>query len=255
MPEPDIKGNQLYSLLETEDSSLTIDENNRGKATLSYQGRWPDAAVLALQISRHPDFPELVRKEVSIERESPSLAKVTINFEGVVTEDPDEPGIVTKYSLRGSTSTEPIESHPKFPGSNGFGGVPLVGAPGVNSDTGAAFDEHGKFLGFMVEKTAREFYPDANRNKAGVRNYLSPGFVYSEDATYDRLAVETIQINMNNLGIIEAANYVHNDLHVANVAQKLVSKTVPFAGSSDEAGNVNEPHLLGNDGLGGGDAA
>lgn len=196
-----LQGNQLYAILESEESEVSVDETNNARAKVTYTGRWPDAATLALSVNVHPEFTALIRKGFSVQRVSPKLAKVVIEFEGVVNEEGDEePAIYTRYTLNGTTSSEPIETHPKFPD---FGGEPETQGTKDTNSKGAMFDELGRFLGFAIDTDDNGYYVDANRNKAGVKSYLGPGFVYSEEATYNRLAVETIALNMNNLGNID----------------------------------------------------
>lgn len=198
-----LRGDQLDDIKEAEVSEVTIDENNRASGRVEFSGKWPEAVNLALSVAAHPDFPALVRKTITVQRDSPMLARITMTFEGVVPGNSEEPGIVTRYSLKGNVSAEPIERHPDFAGEDGFGGVATRGTKAPNAK-GAVYDEAGKFLGFAVEKTPEEFYPDANRVKSGIRSYHMPGFIYEEDATYDKLAVQTIEVNMNNIGKIDS---------------------------------------------------
>jgi len=196
-------GQSLDQIQEAPESSISIDENNVATARVKFTGEWPEALNRALQVDRHPDFNELTRRDIDVNRTDPCLAEVTITFEGVVNESENEPNVRTRYALRGTTQTSPIQAHPKFGGPDGFGGEPIKGTKFTNPETGATFDENGKFIGFAVEGKDDNFYPDENRNKAGIRQYLDPRIVYTERASYNALAVQTIAVNMNNLGNID----------------------------------------------------
>lgn len=197
------KGDQLVSLVEMEDSTLDIDENGQATAKVSYRIKRQFALFAALRVSRHPDYAMLVRKSLTIQNEAPDWAVVTIKFEGVATpESQTEAGIIRKYSVQGTTGTEPIETHENF---STFGGKPPAGKKGTN-DKGATFDETGAFKGFAVEDVDNgiDYYGgDANRNMAGVKSYLAPSVVYTEIRTYNGAARAALTFSLPNLGKID----------------------------------------------------
>ncbi len=191
-------GDQLTTLLESEDSTLTGDGEGVQKAIVTYRGLWPNAVNQVQDITVHPDFPDLLRSTFSAKRVSPEQALITINFEGVVITS--EGGIVRKYSLDGSTGTEPIETHPEFAV---FGGAPFAGVAGPNN-SGAVYDKDGTFKGFAVEPPGIIYYADLNRTRAGVKSFLAPGAIYSEKTTYSSSSIPTAGVlNLTKLGKID----------------------------------------------------
>ena len=206
MPNPSLyatHGDQLVSLNETEDATLDIDENGHAVAKVSYRVKQAYALFAALRVSRHPLYAMLVRKTVSIQHEAPDWAVVSIKFEGVATpESQIEAGVLRKYSVQGTTGTEPIETHENFAA---FGGSPPAGKKGTN-DKGATFDETGIFKGFAVEDVDNgvDYYGgDATRNMAGIRSFLAPSVVYTEIRTYNGAARATLSFSLPNLGKID----------------------------------------------------
>ena len=103
------------------------------------------------------------------------------------------------YSVSGSTSTEPIETHPNF---IGMAGNPLK-APWKN---GAEFiksgqKDAGKFLGF---RTKEEDGSLVVNKKSGVKNYLEGGMIFRQVKTYSSASSgSSLRANMKNLGYID----------------------------------------------------
>ena len=92
------------------------------------------------------------RSSASANREEANFCNVRIAYQGV------PPATNQKtYKTTGSTSSEPIETHPKF---EDFG----------TAANGATFDEDGKFIGFT----------DKSKSKFGVKSYLSGNLLYEE---------------------------------------------------------------------------
>src|SRR5258708_15160175 len=54
---------------------------------------------------------------------------------------------------------------------------------------------------------------------------------------------------MNNLGVVEAANDVHNRIRRSDVAEELAAEALTLARAGDQAGNVDELHRRGNERL------
>ena len=161
-----INGNPLTSLLEIVSATIDVDTENGATATITYNIQWDYALDAALAIATHPDYPALVRENVLIEREEGCIARVTITFKGVVLDlSGDDPK--KSYSLRGTTSQEPIETHIKFTKWSdtepGFGGP---ATPGSTNDQGATFDDKGKFVGFEVPIPTDDnpYYPYASQD-------------------------------------------------------------------------------------------
>jgi len=192
-----INGNPLTSLLEIQDANLTIDRAGGVKSTVVYNIRWELAKDAVMALRNHPYFPELTKDTVSMEREDACIARVSVVFKGTFRDT----GV--SYTVRGSTSGDPIETHPKF--TTDFGGEPPEGG-GTNSK-GAKFDEDGKFLGFVAPKEVdgNKYapYEDLNRVKSGVRSFLNAGFVYTETKIYNSARRAGIDLDANTLGEID----------------------------------------------------
>ena len=68
------------------------------------------------------------------------------------------------------------------------------------------------------------------------------------DIGHDQLQVDDINItdgiggtfHMGNIGVLKAANYMHNGIGGANVAQEFVAKTFALAGALNKTGNIHE---------------
>ena len=56
---------------------------------------------------------------------------------------------------------------------------------------------------------------------------------------------------MDHVVVLEAAHHVHDRVHLANIGQKLVAQPLPLAGPLDQAGDIHELHLGGDDLLAG----
>lgn len=189
-----LNGNQLTALLESVESNINQDINGLRKATVTFTGIWPEAVDQAGFIDTHPDFPALLRTTFSVTKQPPNFAKVTINFEGIIITVGE--GIIRTYQLNGTTNTEPIETHPRFAE---FAGAPNPGAEGPNNK-GAVFDKNGAFKGFAVAGPApTNYYPDVNRDKSGVKSFLSPSVIYAEKRTFNAASIP-------GPGILEVAN-------------------------------------------------
>lgn len=205
MPNYTIVGDALTALVEASESTLQESEDGVQTATLKFHGKWPGIVEQAAALTSHPDFSYLKRTTFNASRsEGAEMATVTVNYKGVpVIVGQPGTGVKKTYSLQGSTNSEPIETHPDFAAGIVFGGFPKNGAEGTNAK-GASFDKDLKFKGFMMEHVAQAFYPDANKNKAGVKSYLAPGTVYSEKAVYT--AIEEIPewvLSGERLGVID----------------------------------------------------
>lgn len=158
MAEPIWKGKIPW-----EDVPYTIefDEFGVASSTIAVQFRFQDATNAVSKIARigtHPNFGYLKRKKATIQREEADLAKATITFEGV----PPNTDIRT-YSLKKSTNTEPISTHPDFD---------TWVEEGIYE-----FDEKGKAV-FVQE--AESSSVGGNQSFAGADSWLVPGAVYSE---------------------------------------------------------------------------
>jgi len=172
----------LDPMIESVESYAELDEKTgETTAVVSFTGIWPGALTSAFDITDHPDIDGLTREMVRVDRLPGTHAKISLTFRGVPDDFPD---VVKTYNLQGSTSTEPIETHPDF---KEFGGTPkIIGQKGTN-DKGARFDEAGKFVGFAVEPAFEDPDPPPfgeDYRKAGVRSFLAASVTYCETAVF-----------------------------------------------------------------------
>lgn len=179
MPESDIiyVGNDMAELLESVPATVDFDEDAIVGAELNYRVKWDSAVSLVQNFKQHPDFPFMTRKSAQITREEAGWSTVKITFEGISDTE-------AKYSVRGTTSTEPIESHPDF---TEFAGKWYDATTWVN---GAEFikkgqKDQGKFLGFRVEDPGEDPPEEGEESnqKAGVKSYLEGGMLFRETLT------------------------------------------------------------------------
>lgn len=160
----------------TEDARHDIEIDRYGVAggTEYYWGPFDQAIGFAIGKVFHPIYPWLRRSKTNITRSDANYCEVRITYGGVPPETDQH-----TYSTSGATSTEPIETHPKFPD---FG----------TSDNGATFDDDGKFTGFT----------DKSNKKYGVKSYLSGNLNFSDTHVIGNLANGN---NLQNLGYIDSA--------------------------------------------------
>lgn len=158
----ELRGNQLTTLVETYPLEVKFNRWGVASSTMNFIMLYNNGAVVGQVAGRkqHPDFAWLKRSNATIRREEADHCAVSITFEGVPPETNEK-----IYSVSGSTSTEPIESHPDFAQ---IGGTPS------NKLNEAQFDEDGKFKGFGVG-------PAGDNPKAGIKSYLVGSLIYQED--------------------------------------------------------------------------
>ncbi len=198
-------GAALASLLEGASCDINYDSFGVASGTMYYSCLWEHATSLVADMKVHPDFNWLIRKSAKITREDANLAKVAITYEGV--QPPPSGGdssvYSVKYSVKGSTSSEPIESHRRF--------IELAGSSQATSQNGAMFEEKENPVGSGLYKFLG-FNPRAVTNgasKAGMRSYYGGSVIFTETkiiprTTYDADAVAS----MENLGYIDTPPHV-----------------------------------------------
>lgn len=179
-------GNTLAQLSETVPASIKLNKYGVAAATLNYTVQYAAAVPLVLLIQQHPVYTFLLRESAEIERDVAGIGNVTINFKGVPpAENPNYPDNKV-YSVRGATSTAPIETHPDFADFAGTPDTPLHGAK-FSTKT----ETLGKFLGFT----------DSMDRKYGVRSFYIPSLVYEETQTKPSSGDTTVV--MSSLGKID----------------------------------------------------
>lgn len=194
-------GNQLFTLVEGPESSVSIDDKGHTTAVMNFTTRRLGALHLAMAQLRHPYIPALMRNGIDINYVAPDWAEVAISYEGIVLTPETEPGISVKYELQATTGDAPIETHEEFPK---FGGRPVSGSK-VANNKGAIFDETGKFVAFAVQDPkGKKYYKDANSDMAGVKSYLMPSVIYTEVKTYNSTARGNLQFSLEKLGKISS---------------------------------------------------
>lgn len=185
-------GKSLVNLVENVPATINYDEDGIAKASLTYTCKYEVAPMLVGQIRVHPDFNWLVFKTATITRQPGCLAQVKVNFEGIPDPTDDDPEteneVPTTHSLRGATSSEPIETHKNF--------EDIAGTSNENAKNGAVFGpkknkQEGKFLGFNKDPANRKY---------GVKSYLEGGFIFSETTLEKDAGV--VAANLNSLGKI-----------------------------------------------------
>lgn len=168
------EGTQLVgTLIESPEAELIIDKSGVAGATLNFMSDFDGVEGLIRQRSRHPDFGWLLLKEARVRREEANACKVRITYEGV-----SDDGIVRlggsggsnpRYSLKGSTSTSPIETNPNFE---------TVAGTAEDEKDGVEWDDKGNFEKFTT------YLSDGSKNrKAGTTQWLQPGLIYEETVT------------------------------------------------------------------------
>jgi hypothetical protein len=200
MPQPIwINGDVLATLLETVPATLEYDDVGLVGGAITYLVKWEFAAALVRTLKYHPDYSWLKRSSATITREEADLARVEVEFEGIDPNDEDD-GDKKVYTLEGTSSQEPIESHPNF---HAFAGdwknqKLAISNPRFQTEVGP---DQGKFLGFtpLVQGGSGKINP-----YAGVESYLSPGFIYTERSVEAKApSGATISADMNKLGEVD----------------------------------------------------
>ena len=202
MPAPIwINGSVLATLMETVPATLEFDDVGLVSGTITYLVKWPFAAALVRQLRYHPDYSWLKRVSATITREEADCARVEVEFEGIDPNDEDEEDKY-KYSLEGTVSQEPIESHPNFHNFAGDWKKPNmeVSAPRFQTEVGP---DKGKFLGFTPIIVDPGGAGEIINRFAGIESYLSPGFIYTERYVEAKVDEEDIEIDMNKLGEVD----------------------------------------------------
>lgn len=172
------------------DNTCEIDgTTGLASGTLVFTAAYTACLSLGASITTHPDFPFLYRKKVSITREDQGIGRCTISFEGMAPTDYTiDPAVVRSYNVIGSTSSEPVATHPDFETVAGTSNDPVAGA----------VFEDGKFKEFTDE------YDDGGdpaRKKMGVKSYLSGGVIYEE--TTLRRNASSDRLDLTKLGCID----------------------------------------------------
>jgi len=195
-------GKSLATLLEDVPSTINYDDEGVVGATLNYTVDWVAAPALVAVLLYHPDFTFLRREDATIERMEAGWAKVSVTFKGIDPNTEDGP----TYSMRGSTGSEPIETHPDFAT---FAGK-WWDATTWNAENGAEFvkkgqPDQGKFLGFRLGEDAEgEGGAPAFNRKAGLRSYLEGGLLFREtELLAKEKAGQAQRANMALLGYID----------------------------------------------------
>ena len=206
-------GDQLVTLLESPDASISMDDMGVTAATMSFSVQYQLAVQAIATLRRHPDYEWLIRTSAEVKRGLGGVANVVCKFEGVDPAGDYEQGKEDKrrvvYSLQGATSSMPIETHPEF---HTFAGNPLAPDTWVN---GASFvsdpeaDDYGRFLGFTAKLVKDDNNNVVASQKAGITSYLEAGYLFTETRVYSTSPTSSsISQLMNNLGEIDEPDSV-----------------------------------------------
>ena len=174
--------------LEDVPATIELGEGGVTKGTMAFTSTFSNAVGLALALKVHPDYSWLTRKTAAITRVEGGWATLVVNFEGVppnTEEDEDEKddGDGRKlYSVKSSTSSEPIETHPDF--------------WGMADSYEAKFDDNDKFLAFP------SYLSDGSESDfGGVKSFLVPSLTYEESYTKSKAVLGTL---LGDLGMISS---------------------------------------------------
>jgi len=106
-------GNQNVLTLQP-DQSLTMAPDGSGEAKLSYKCGWSKVATyIPKPLQSHPDFPSLLLYEFTTVREPGDIGRFDCIYRGVIA---DEPMKLMQEEATMTTSSEPLESHPRYAG-------------------------------------------------------------------------------------------------------------------------------------------
>ena len=145
-----------HIITEATQKEVVVDKYGVASATIYYWGPFDQAVAYVTAKKTHPDYGWLSRTSGNISRTEGTSCDIRIAFEGVPPETDEK-----SYRTSGSTSSEPIESHPKF--------VEKIAGTKSSPKNGAEFDDNGKFTGWA-----------ATSLKYGTKQYLSAGLNYEE---------------------------------------------------------------------------
>jgi len=181
------KGISQYRTVE---EVIDIDYTKGDSAKVVWETEWDSAIGLANSYSTHPEYSHMYKIRATIERIAGNRAKVTIAFEGIQSGEisyTNEPGNGDSriFSLEGSLSTEPIETHKDF---DKF----ATPANGVFPSK----EKFERFDGGTKASTDPTY-------KKGLTSYLSPGLVYSENRVVAHGTIPSRFSNMDRLGKID----------------------------------------------------
>lgn len=105
-----IRGNN--TLILQPDQSVSQAADGTGVARLSYKCKWEKINdFLPTPLQPHPVFSDLLLYEFAIQREPGDIGRYDCVFMGVLAADPT---LLAQYDVSSATSTEPIETHPRF---------------------------------------------------------------------------------------------------------------------------------------------
>jgi hypothetical protein len=230
--------NAIATLMEDVPCDIDFDKFGIASATLNYSCLWDNAAELVSNMFVHPDFNWLVRKSAKISRQEANLAKVSISYEGIPPLSATAVEAHTIRTVKGSTTSEPIESHQNFHAFAGF-----VDGEWLN---GAAFEtepgpNRGKFLGFFpagsapkkkLNRKKKQVGVDGSPKPAkagkvskakakkylkyGIKSYYGGSIVFTETKIYDRTTSPSpnVRAGMGMLGKIDVPPQVDNYVSV-----------------------------------------
>ena len=189
-------------LQETVGSQITVGEFGIASATVEYIGKGNDGINAAVNMTAHPVFSYLKRKNIRVVSEEGGIVKVSATFEGVPPQGVGGGGNTNnastpKYSIKTSLTSQPIQSHMHFD------------IFATDTRTGAKFEATGvdkdKFIGFMDKTTpiGRMFY--------GVKSYESPTVVFQETILFES-AKSAVLTDLSKIGQIDSPPSVVNGL-------------------------------------------
>jgi hypothetical protein len=180
------------------DFRVSFDASVTATVTYCIDAAGFDLDKLPLLGSSHPDEDRLKVFEIAASRESGSIMKVALTYKGIGNDSGED---VAQTEFNAGTTSEPIETHPKF--AYPFSAPPVIpqelSAVKRALENNVDYGKENKFIGVAGEAVPAT---QAGRllyilKKFGIESYLTLG------GTFRRTYVsETIPIDYSNVGYI-----------------------------------------------------
>ena len=197
-----LNDNSSSKLILTTGGQLNTDRFGLSTAAAKwwYWGNSPESQI-SIQ-SSHPRWSFMNCDRITVNRAEDGHWDIEGTYYGVQ----GTPAAV--YSLNGSLSSDPIETHPDFATFS-----PWV-AVGSNNTNGGGFDADGVFTGFI--KLPKSAGAVTNAKWVGVRDYLSPGVTWTETtvrtaAPTDLTSIGRIMSPSGPVPDLNPRNWLYND--------------------------------------------
>lgn len=170
-------GQQSVLILQP-DQSLSMAPDGSGEAKLSYKCTWDKVAkYIPTPLQSHPDFPSLLLYEFTTVREPGNIGRFDCIYRGVIASNPMS---LMQEEASMTTSSEPLESHPRYAGYRDANGN-LPASPPVTADEIAKIQQAldiNSTTTPAVGARAQELYM---KKRYGMDSYLRVGTTYKSN--------------------------------------------------------------------------